>query len=538
MNCFPELTYSIYLDQELSADERHAVETHLAICPACRAQVERLSVENRLIAEALESGGEGLAAVPSKEGLGFPLAWVLPAMMGGIFALSWTVRWISSNFPVSANWFNPFNRTAILNFFLSVAFFLSAERQAIFHWFGLAVTSLAVGLIVAGGIYLLLRRWPLHFALLGAVMIFAGPGKPAYAIETRNSGQTVTVPPSETVADSLEAGAQYVEIAGRINGNLIAHGQKITISGIVTGDVITSSQTLDIEGTVQGNVFAWGQFVTVHGKVGQSVHVFAESLELANGGQVGGDVLAFCQTVNINGNVNGGVAVGAASVMLRGDVDHGVYASAGQVRVASSAHIGQNLVARVNRTRDFRLDPGAVVRGKTEVKLSGNRVSRFLTLHYYLWRAVELCAVWLTGLVLFWLFPSLFQGKLETSSDLLKAIGWGGVLLVVTPVAVITVALTLVGLPLAIMALMLWIIGLFLVKIFVAPVIGNRLMGTVPGAKKPFAVPLLLGLVVIFVAVALPYVGIWDSSLVTLTGFGLVLSAARQTWGRRRSLTP
>ena len=534
MNCFPELTYSIYLDHELSAEECRGIEAHLAMCPSCRAQVERLRMENQAIAAALDA--EGMAPVPESGYSGFSLAWVLPLVMGGVIALSCTVQWISSNFPESANWFNPFNRTAILNFFLSFAFFLSEQSQAIFHWFGLAVTSLAVGLLVAGAIYLLLRRWPLHFALLGAVVMLAGLGKPAYAIETRNSGQTVTVPPDETVGDSLEAGAQYVEIAGRINGNLIAHGQKITISGTVTGDVITSSQTLDIEGTVQGNVFAWAQFVTVHGKVGQSVHVFAESLEIANGGQVGGDVLAFCQTLNLNGNVNGGVAVGAANVMLRGNVDHGVYTSAGRVRVASSAHVGQNLVAKVNRTRDFRLDPGAVVGGKTEVKLSGNRVSRFLTFHYYLWRAVELCAVWLTGMVLYWLFPSLFQGKMETSSDLLKAIGWGGVLLVVTPVAVVIVALTLVGLPIAITTLVLWITGLFMVKIFLAPVIGDRLMGTVPGAKKPFAVPLLLGLVVIFVAVALPYVGKWDSLLVTLTGFGLVLSAARETWRRRRQL--
>ncbi|HUY13984.1 MAG TPA: zf-HC2 domain-containing protein [Terriglobia bacterium] len=537
MNCFTDLTYSIYLDHELSAEECRTIDAHLAICPSCRAQVERLRLENQVIAEALEVGAEGLATVPGNGYSGFPLAWVLPVMMGGVIALSWTVQWISGNFPASADWFNPFNRTAILNFFLSFAFFLSVESQAILHWFGLAVTSLAVGLLVAGGIYLLLRRWPLHFALLGAVMMFVGPGKPAYAIETRNSGQTVTVPPSETVADSLEAGAQYVEIAGRVNGNLIAHGQKITISGTVTGDVITSSQTLDIEGTVQGNVFAWAQFVTVHGKVGQSVHVFAESLEIADGGQVGGDVIAFCQTLNVNGDVKGGVAVGAANVMLRGNVDHGVYASAGQVRVASSAHIGQNLVARVHRTRDFSLDPGAVVGGKTEVKLSGNRVSRFLTLRYYLWRAVELCAVWLTGLVLFWLFPSLFTGKMENSSDLLKAMGWGFVLLVVTPVAAVMAALTVVGLPLAIMALILWILGLFLVKIFLAPVIGNRLMGTIPGAKVPFAVPLLLGLVVIFVAVALPYIGKWDSLLVALTGFGLVLSAARDTWRRRRQLS-
>ncbi|MGH7867275.1 MAG: bactofilin family protein, partial [Candidatus Dormibacteraceae bacterium] len=459
MNCFPELTYSVYLDRELPAEESRAVESHLAACAACRARVELLRMENKFITEALNVADEAVAGTGVKERGALPLAWALPVMMGGIIALSWTIQWLSNTLPVSANWLNPFNRTAILNYFLSFAFYLSSQREAILHWFGLAVTTVAVGLLVAGGIYLLIRHWPLHLALLGTALVLSSLGKPAYAMEAR-AGGTVTVPPGQTLNDSLAASAQSIEIGGKVNGNLIAHAQRITISGTVTGDVIIFAQTLDIDGTVQGNVFAWAQFVTVRGKVGQSVHVFAESMALENGADVDGDILAFCQSAIVNGNVGGGVAAWAGSVMVHGTVNRSVYASARQVTMGSSARVGDNLVAKVHRTKDFRIEPGAVVAGKTEVRLTGSRVNRFLTVHFYLWRAVELCAVWLTGLVFFWLFPSLFKGKMDNSADLLKAVGWGFVVLVATPIAALIVALTLVGLPIAILAIALWLVGM------------------------------------------------------------------------------
>jgi cytoskeletal protein CcmA (bactofilin family) len=532
-SCFPELTYSVYLDQELSAEERRGVESHLEICASCRELVERLRLENRTIAEAFESAAATVTAAPAQPPAGFPLAWALPLMMAGILALSWTLEWISSALPVFADWVNPFNRTAILNFLLSFAFFLSSEGHTIFHWFGLAMTSVTVALLAAGGIYLLIRRWPLHIALLGAALLLPVIARPAYAIETR-SGETVTVPAGQTLDDSLAAGAQYLEIDGTIHGNLIAHAQRITITGTVTGDVITSSQILDIQGTVQGNVFSFSQFATVSGKVGQSLSVFAESLELSNEGQVGGDIISFCQTENINGNVHGGITTGAATFMLRGSVDRNVHASAGRAVVASAARIGGDMLAKVRRTKDFTMEPGAVIVGKMEVRLKGNRGNPFLTLHYYLWRAVELGAVWITGLVLFWLFPSLFQGKLENSSDLLKIMGWGFVVLAALPLAAVIVALTLIGLPIAIMALAVWMAGMYLAKIFLAVVIGQRLMGAGAGGKKRIALPLLLGLLIIFVAVALPYIGGWDTLLVIVAGYGLVLTAALENWRRRR----
>jgi anti-sigma factor RsiW len=49
MNCFPELTYSLYVDNELSPEEAHKVEAHRSHCSQCRGLVDALRAEDRLL---------------------------------------------------------------------------------------------------------------------------------------------------------------------------------------------------------------------------------------------------------------------------------------------------------------------------------------------------------------------------------------------------------------------------------------------------------------------------------------------------------
>lgn len=54
MNCFPELTYAVYADGELPAEEVAEVEQHLAACPRCRRLADSLLAESRALQQALQ----------------------------------------------------------------------------------------------------------------------------------------------------------------------------------------------------------------------------------------------------------------------------------------------------------------------------------------------------------------------------------------------------------------------------------------------------------------------------------------------------
>jgi anti-sigma factor RsiW len=55
MNCFPELTYAVYADGELPAEEAAQVEEHLAACLRCRLLADSLQVESRALQQALQA---------------------------------------------------------------------------------------------------------------------------------------------------------------------------------------------------------------------------------------------------------------------------------------------------------------------------------------------------------------------------------------------------------------------------------------------------------------------------------------------------
>ena len=68
MNCFPELTYSVYADGELPPEQARQVETHLAVCASCRAVVEGMRDENVLLSRVLAEAREELKTIPELQG--------------------------------------------------------------------------------------------------------------------------------------------------------------------------------------------------------------------------------------------------------------------------------------------------------------------------------------------------------------------------------------------------------------------------------------------------------------------------------------
>ena len=109
---------------------------------------------------------------------------------------------------------------------------------------------------------------------------------------------------------------------------------------------------------------------------------------------------------------------------------------------------------------------------------------------------------------------------------MLKAAGVGFLVLVAAPVAALLLAFTLVGLPIAILTLFTWLAGLYLAKVFVGALIGQGVLRSRVGQPPSFALSLLLGLFIVFVAIDAPYVGGWLNFLVILLGLGIAVIQA------------
>jgi hypothetical protein len=216
--------------------------------------------------------------------------------------------------------------------------------------------------------------------------------------------------------------------------------------------------------------------------------------------------------------------------VLRGNVQRNVEVHAATVTLLAPARVGGNLTSHVNDPASVQVAPGATVVGTVDTQVDERfgapRESRnkYLTAGFYVGQMIRLGAAFVTGLLLLWLFPGLQTLSFANAGAALRAMGLGLVAAVTLPVFVIIACITVVGIPIGIIAGILWALGLYFAKTVVAQLIGRHLFKTRDGATPHYAATLLAGLVIVLIAVNLPWVG-WLAGLVfTLTGLGMLVS--------------
>ena len=158
---------------------------------------------------------------------------------------------------------------------------------------------------------------------------------------TLRQGNAVAVANGEVLSDDLYAFGNEITIGGTVDGDVIAFGQTVVITGEVRGSVITAAQTVRIEGTVDGSVRAAGQTVDVGGVVGGDVLAAASVVTV--GGDVKRDFAAGAQDVNIPGIVGRNVMTGSNTLSIAGSVGGDVKAQSTRVTVASKGSVLGNL---------------------------------------------------------------------------------------------------------------------------------------------------------------------------------------------------
>jgi cytoskeletal protein CcmA (bactofilin family) len=304
----------------------------------------------------------------------------------------------------------------------------------------------------------------------------------------------------------------------------------VTVRGTVKGDLVTGAQRVEIAGAVEGNVFSFSETMTVRGPIGKSLHSFAQHVGLGAEGRVEGDVFTFAEESDLDGHVGRDLLAFTGLTNLRGEVARNLSAWTGKLRVEGPAKIGGDLTAHVDRKDAVFVDPQASVGGKTETRLPVERGSRFSEAGFYLWKAIWLAAAFVTGLLLYRLFPWLFAGRLADARALLLSLGIGFGVLVAAPVAIVLVGLTVVGLPVALLALGLWLAGLYLSSILVSEFLGRTLLSRGAGPGPSFARALFVGLSILTVAGTFPYLGGLVSALVMPIGLGLGASQIARSW--------
>jgi hypothetical protein len=301
-----------------------------------------------------------------------------------------------------------------------------------------------------------------------------------------------------------------------VEGSALVFGRRVEVTGTVLGDLIVAAATVTISGKVGGSVIGAGSLVTVNGEVGRNLAGFGANLAMGKTALINGNFAMFSGESVIEGTVLRDLYSAGGAMDFRGSARNLSF-SGGQATLASTARVNGDFTARVQEEKNVRIDPAAVISGMKKIEKRPPQQSEYSRPRYYFWQVVRIITAFVTGLIVFWLAPWLAATRVASGTDWLKAGGLGFVALVTIPIAAIVVACTVVGLPLALSSVVVWLAALYLAKIIVAEFVGRALF------KTSNAMSLLGGIVVVILAVNLPFVGGLINFLFLLLGIGAIV---------------
>ncbi len=525
VRCPTELTCAMYVDGELSGIEARELVRHVDLCPRCHELVRALQVERDALLGIL-GDVDAFADERDPVGADVPSAAHGLRLMGLVIGLAAVLRMglgsmTGRELPWNVEWLNPLDISGQLTLIFGSGVYFIQEGGSIMESFASNIGFAAFNIIILGALFLLSRRTPVVPIVLGSLALVAGLATPAEAIDIRKGGSgSVSIEADEIIDDTLVVFGNVVRVDGMVTGDLIVFARSIDVQGTVGGDVFIFGQRIEIDGEVGGGIAGFGQLISVGGTVGQSVFGFGQSIFFARDASIEGDLTTFGEDVYVGASIGRNVTTFADTLTVEGEVTRDVTVAGRLVAVQTSTAIDGDLTVKVPSESNLQIDPGATVAGETLVDVVESNQDGFLTVGSFVGIAIRLAAAFISGMILFWAFPSLRRVPLAGARAMLVSSGVGFLILIAMPVAALVLAITLVGLPVGLVTAAVWGLGVYVSKIVVAHFLGTALLRSGQADLGSMALALLAGLVLVLIAVSLPYVGGIVNLLLVILGLG------------------
>jgi hypothetical protein len=535
MKCPDEFILSQYADGELPGSETMELAAHLETCRDCRDLVASLKAESRLLVESLQGIDmcePERAAVQREQPELSGIDRLAAISIGVVILLRAGIGFMQDiELPLALQWLHPLSLSGLINWLVNGLFYIIEEGEGVMTSLAKAAGYAILGFLILGASVVVTRRAMRTKAILGLVSLILLFVVPGYALDVRKAENrlgSVTVASGETVDDTLVVFANSVNINGTISGDLIAFARQVNVQGNVQGNVIVFGQKLDFSGSVDGDIFAFGQNILAEGRIGQSLWAFGQTITVGRDVRLDKDATLFSQWAFINGNVERDVTAYSQTLDVGSKVGRNLHFEGGALMIHAPSVIGGNLYSMTISEKEVQIDPAVTIGGKKHIGFIKPQASRYRTPGFYAKQAFRIGAGFFMGLLLYWIVPGMRHISLSTGRALLTSGGIGFLVGVAAPVAAIILAITLIGIPIALLVTVLWLLGLYLAKIIVAKCIGSAIFGARDNGLSSTLLPLLIGLVIVIIAVNLPYIGGILNFILMLIGFGaLVMTVYR-----------
>jgi cytoskeletal protein CcmA (bactofilin family) len=375
---------------------------------------------------------------------------------------------------------------------------------------------------------------PVVLAILLALLASMGPSDVVKADrdEVRHEDgarkMLVVVPAGAVIDRDYFAFGRQVEISGTVNGDVYAVGGQVLVDGKVNGDLLATGGAVTVSGSVTQDVRVGGGHVAISGEVGRNVTVAGGNIQFAPAAAIHGGVVAAGGNVHLAGLIGRDVKVGAGNLTISDRIGGNLKAAAGAIRLTSKARVTGNLTywSRATASIDeHALVSGQIVREPLPDKLapSPEELVGVMAAVKLAWIAMSFTSTLILGLLFIRFYPNATEKAVARLREQpLSVLGSGFLVFVITPVAIVLLAISLLGLPLAIILAAIYLLYLYVARIFVIAWGGQTILGSFGGAHGRYRA-FVVGLIVYSLLQVIPLLGGLVTMAAVLFGLGALL---------------
>jgi cytoskeletal protein CcmA (bactofilin family) len=358
----------------------------------------------------------------------------------------------------------------------------------------------------------------------------------AYNVKT---GDSVYLAKNQTIDGNLYAASANITIDGQVKGDVICAAQSININGQVAGDVICAGQSININGQIGGSLRLAGNAINLNGQVAHNGLILGATITTSADSSLGWDLLALGGLLESRGSIGRNLSASLGKATLAGPIGENVNLNFSQRKKTNATPLTIAGTAKINgdvkytAAKDALVENGAVIKGEITHNLPKTAVKKFVFFGPGWWwgNLIAIFSALVVGLVL----VSLWRQPLVKTTDLMLdkvsvSLGWGVLVLLLTlPLAVILL-ITIIGIPLSLILTTLWLIALYISKILVGVLVGRNLLSNLwPAQKDSLILGMIVGIIVMYLIFALPFIGWLASLLAVLWGLGGIILTLRRT---------
>jgi cytoskeletal protein CcmA (bactofilin family) len=357
------------------------------------------------------------------------------------------------------------------------------------------------------------------------------------------------------IDDDFYAFGQTITVDGLIEGDLVAGGYEVFTNGDVTESQNVFAYRLHHTGTIGNSLRAFVNTAEIDGHVGRSIVIFAYDTRIGKGAMIARDVTIGGYSAHLEGTVGGKATVRADRIYISGEIGGDVDIEGKHITISPPTVIKGNLT--YTSEKEIEIDPasGVTVLGETKWKKPERRDEEkekgALSLRSVVLEISKLLAAFLFGIIVIYVFKRYAREsfkQLRTRFAVSVAAGFLALLIVIAAVIILVISVVLILIGLALISGNLAPVGamVLILSILTVPIAsfitvsggivfysGKILFALLLGflAVRIFkAEPamlgkgqLLLGLIVLTVLFAIPYVGFPLYLLITIIGAGGII---------------